>query len=70
MALRIGKAQMYKQHIYLKRKKWLIVLQDSDLVICVSVVQDQKRKLEKQRRQTILLACLLTEDGTVSRFAW
>ena len=37
MALRIGKAQKYKQHIDLKRKKWLIMLQDSDLVICVSV---------------------------------
>ena len=60
MALRIGKAQKYKQHIYLKRKMWLIMLQDSDLVICVSVVQDQKRKLGYTTKSDHL-ACLLAD---------
>ena len=42
--------------------------QDSDLVIGVSVVQEQERL--ENTTQTDHLANMVTEDGTISSFVW
>ena len=38
-----GKVGRCKIHFYVKRKKWELAQQDSDLVVAVSVIQDQNR---------------------------
>ena len=61
MTSRSGKEQKDTQHVSLKRKKKLVVLHDSELVIGVSMVQDQKRP--GNTTKTDHLTHLLTEDG-------
>ena len=62
------KAQKYKQNVKPKRKNEQIMLQDSDMVISVSVVQDQESPGHTTNPDH--LSNFLTEDRMISRFVW
>ena len=59
-----GKVGRCKINDWLKREKWLLAQQDPDLVVCVSVVQDQQRPGVKIKLDH--LTNLLTVSGANS----